>query len=100
MVTWVRAPPSGPPLGGKSGEEDLLMGIRQSAESVHHPVGTCRMGDDPSTSVVNRYGQVHEIDNLYVADGSTFVTNAGFNPSLTILAMGYWIGDHLVRKYV
>jgi choline dehydrogenase-like flavoprotein len=64
-----------------------------------HQVGTCRMGDDPSTSVVNRYGQVHDIDNLYVADGSVFVTNAGFNPALTILAVGYWIGEHMVRRY-
>jgi choline dehydrogenase-like flavoprotein len=51
------------------------------------------------TSVVNRYGQVHDIDNLYVADASTFVTNAGFNPALTIMAQGYWIGEHLVKKY-
>jgi choline dehydrogenase-like flavoprotein len=64
-----------------------------------HQVGTCRMGDDPATSVVNRYGQVHDIDNLYVADGSTFVTNAGFNPSLTILAMGFRIGEHVVNEY-
>ncbi|MEM9157402.1 MAG: GMC family oxidoreductase [Verrucomicrobiota bacterium] len=64
-----------------------------------HQVGTCRMGDDPSISVTNRYGQVHDIDNLFVADGSTFPTNAGFNPSLTILAVGYWIGEYMVNKY-
>jgi len=72
-------------------------GTGQSGGS--HQAGTCRMGDDPTTSVVNRYGQMHDIDNLYVADASTFVTNAGFNPALTIMAMGYWIGDHMVRKY-
>jgi choline dehydrogenase-like flavoprotein len=64
-----------------------------------HQAGTCRMGDDPATSVVNRYGQVHDIDNLYVADASTFVTNAGFNPALTVMALGYWIGEHMVKKY-
>ena len=40
------------------------------------------MGNDPKTSVINRYGQVHEIDNLFVADGSLHVTNGGFNPVL------------------
>jgi choline dehydrogenase-like flavoprotein len=64
-----------------------------------HQAGTCRMGDDPATSVVNRYGQVHDIDNLYVADGGVIVTNGGFNPALTIMAMGFWIGEHLVKKF-
>jgi choline dehydrogenase-like flavoprotein len=64
-----------------------------------HQVGTCRMGDDPTTSVTNRFGQVHDIDNLWIGDGSTFVTNAGFNPALTILAMGFWVGEHMVKKY-
>jgi len=72
-------------------------GLGQGSGS--HQAGTCRMGDDPSTSVVNRYGQVHDIDNLYLADASIFVTNGGFNPALTIMALAYWIGDHLVRKY-
>jgi choline dehydrogenase-like flavoprotein len=64
-----------------------------------HQVGTCRMGDDPAKSVVNRYGQVHDIDNLFVADGSVFVTAGGFNPALTIMALGYWIGDHIAKKF-
>jgi choline dehydrogenase-like flavoprotein len=57
------------------------------------------MGDDPETSVVNKYGQVHGIDNLFIADGSIMVTGGGFNPVLTINALGYWVGDHIVRKY-
>lgn len=67
--------------------------------SAMHQAGTCRMGDDPSTSVTNRYGQLHEIDNLFVADGSLHVTNSGFNPVLTIMALGYWVGDHIVREW-
>jgi choline dehydrogenase-like flavoprotein len=63
-----------------------------------HQVGTCRMGDDPAKSVVNRYGQVHDIENLYVADGGPLVTNAGFNPALTIMAMGYWVSHHILNK--
>ncbi len=60
-----------------------------------HQAGTARMGNDPQTSVTNRYGQVHGIDNLFVADGSLCVTNGGFNPVLTILALGYWVSDYI-----
>ncbi len=64
-----------------------------------HQAGTARMGNDPQTSVCNRYGQVHGIDNLFVADGSLLVTNGGFNPALTILAMGYWVADHITKTW-
>jgi len=64
-----------------------------------HQAGTARMGNDPKTSVVNRYGQVHNIDNLFVADGSLCVTNAGYNPVLTIMALGYWVSDYIVRTW-
>lgn len=64
-----------------------------------HQAGTCRMGDDPATSVTNRYGQIHDIDNLFVADGSLHVTNGGFNPVLTIMALGYWVSDYIKREW-
>ena len=64
-----------------------------------HQAGTCRMGNDPKTSVTNRHGQVHDIDNLFIADGSLHVTNGGFNPVLTILALGYWVGDYITRTW-
>ncbi|MCF7972353.1 MAG: GMC family oxidoreductase [Phycisphaerae bacterium] len=64
-----------------------------------HQAGTCRMGDDPATSVTNRYGQLHEIDNLFVADGSLHVTNGGFNPVLTIMALGYWVSDYIKKEW-
>jgi len=67
--------------------------------SAMHQAGTCRMGNDPQTSVTNRYGQVHGINNLFVADASLHVTNSGFNPVLTILAMGYWVGEHIVEAW-
>ena len=54
-----------------------------------HQAGTCRMGNDPKTSVVDSWCRVHDIDNLYVIDGSVHVTNGGFNPALTILANAY-----------
>jgi len=64
-----------------------------------HQAGTARMGNDPKTSVTSRYGQVHGIDNLFVADGSLFVTVGGFNPVLTILALGYWVSDYIKRTW-
>ena len=74
-----------PGLGGPSGGQ--------------HQAGTCRMGNDPKSSVTNRYGQLHEIDNLFVADGSLNVTNGGFNPALTIMALGYWVGGYIAREW-
>ncbi len=64
-----------------------------------HQAGTCRMGNDRQTSVTNKYGQLHEIDNLFIADGSLIVSNGGFNPVLTIMALGYWVGDHIVKSF-
>jgi len=64
-----------------------------------HQNGTARMGNDKNTSVVNKYGQVHEIDNLFIADGSILVNGGGFNPALTIMALGFWIGEHLVKNF-
>jgi len=64
-----------------------------------HQAGTCRMGNDPKASVTNRYGQVHDIDNLFIADGSLHVTNGGFNPALTIMALGYWVSAYIVREW-
>ena len=54
-----------------------------------HQAGTCRMGNDPKTSVVDRDCRIHDIDNVYVVDGSVHVNNGGFNPSLTIQALAY-----------
>jgi choline dehydrogenase-like flavoprotein len=64
-----------------------------------HQAGTARMGNDPQTSVCNRFGQVHGIDNLFVADGSLCVSNGGFNPVLTIMALGYWVSDYITRNW-
>ncbi len=62
-----------------------------------HQAGTCRMGNDSKTSVVDRTCRVHDIDNLYVVDGSVNVTNGGFNPSLTIQAIAYWASENIKR---
>jgi len=64
-----------------------------------HQAGTCRMGDDPKTSVVDKHCRVHDVENLYVVDGSVHVTNGGFNPVLTIMAIAYYASDHLLKTW-
>lgn len=64
-----------------------------------HQAGTCRMGDDPATSVVDRNCRVHGHDNLYIADGSVHVTNGGFNPVLTILALAFRTSEHIAESW-
>jgi choline dehydrogenase-like flavoprotein len=60
-----------------------------------HQAGTCRMGNNPKTSVTNSWGQVHGHENLYVIDGSLHPTNGGFNPALTIMALAFRSASHL-----
>jgi choline dehydrogenase-like flavoprotein len=64
---------------------------------LHHTSGTCRMGDDPSTSVTDRYGQVHGITGLYVADNSVLPFIGSENPTLTTVALAIRTADHIVR---
>lgn len=65
-----------------------------------HQAGTCRMGNDPKTSVCDKYGRVHSTPNVFVADGSLHVTNGGFNPALTIMALGYWVGGYIAGEWL
>lgn len=64
-----------------------------------HQAGTCRMGDDPKTSVVDRFCRVHGHDNLYLGDGSVHVTNGGFNPFLTIMALAYRTAEQIAADW-
>jgi len=52
-----------------------------------HPMGTCRMGNDPATSVVDRDLRAHEVSNLFIVGGSVFVTGSSLQPSLTMAAL-------------
>jgi choline dehydrogenase-like flavoprotein len=65
---------------------------------VAHQCGTCRFGIDPETSVLDPNCRTHEIDNLYVVDGSFFPSNIGSNPTLTIIANALRVGDHLLDR--
>jgi choline dehydrogenase-like flavoprotein len=62
-----------------------------------HLMGTCRMGDDPKTSVVDRNNRTHDIPNLFIVDGSCFVTSARQQPTATIQALAYRAGDFASR---
>ena len=64
-----------------------------------HQCGTCRMGEDPKTSVLNRYCQSHDVDNLFVIDTSCFVPFAGHKPTLTAQAIAYWPSDYIRREW-
>lgn len=50
-------------------------------------MGTARMGEDPDHSVADRFGRLHELDNVVLTDASVFVSSGGFNPTLTIMAL-------------
>ena len=60
-----------------------------------HVIGTARMGDNPDTSVVDRWGRVHALDNVVVADSSVFVTSSGYGPTLTLVALAARAAHHL-----
>lgn len=64
----------------------------------YHEVGTCRMGNNPFTSVTNRYGQLHGIPNLYVADNSIFPSNGAANPTLTTVSISIRTADYIIHK--
>ena len=85
-----------------SGAKDILCQTEQEKPGLsagQHQAGTCRMGDDPQTSVTDSTGRVHGHENLFVADGSLHVTNGGFNPVLTILALSFRVSDHLLKRW-
>lgn len=65
---------------------------------VANQCGTCRFGDDPATSVLDRNCRAHDLDNLYVVDGSFFPSNASVSPALTIIANALRVGDHLIER--
>ena len=61
-----------------------------------HLLGTARMGVDPATSVVDGWGRAHDVANLFVVDGSVFVTSSGVNPTSTICALALRTATHIV----
>jgi len=70
--------------------------IKPQTGSVHL-LGTCRMGDDPAQSIVDRYHRSHDIPNLFICDGSSFVTSGRGQPTQTIQALAFRAGEHIAR---
>jgi choline dehydrogenase-like flavoprotein len=77
----------------------IMAGKSELVSAGQHQAGTCRMGTDPKASVVNRDCQLHDVDNVFVIDSSVHVTNGGFNPALTIMAIAYYASASLVRNW-
>jgi choline dehydrogenase-like flavoprotein len=76
----------------------LWVGQRIPLAGVAHQVGTVRFGNDPRISALDAHCKAHDLDNLYVVDGSFFVSSGAVNPALTIMANALRVGDHLLEK--
>ena len=73
-------------------------GVLDNNGSAIHEHSTCRMGDDPQRSALDKFNQMHEVKNLLVVDGSAFTTASEKNPTLTILALSWRATDHLAEE--
>jgi choline dehydrogenase-like flavoprotein len=76
----------------------LFIGQRIPLAGVAHQNGTIRFGHDPRTSALDPHCKAHEVDNLYVVDGSFFPSSGAVNPALTIAANALRVGDHLLDR--
>lgn len=77
---------------------NLFVGQRIPLAGVAHQNGTIRFGTDPNTSALDTLCKAHELDNLYVVDGSFFPSSGAVNPALTIMANAMRVGDHLLER--
>ncbi|WP_116106454.1 GMC family oxidoreductase [Lewinella sp. IMCC34191] len=81
------------PEPGKEQEYGLL-----APGQIIHEVGTARMGDDPKTSVTDKWGKLHESPNVFISDAAVFSSQADKNPTWTILALAWRQGEHIVEE--
>jgi choline dehydrogenase-like flavoprotein len=77
---------------------NLYVGQRIPLAGVAHQVGTVRFGNDPRTSALDANCKAHDLDNLYVVDGSFFCSSGAVNPALTIMANALRVGEHLIER--
>jgi choline dehydrogenase-like flavoprotein len=77
---------------------NLYVGQRIPLAGVAHQNGTIRFGSDPKASALDVNCKAHDLDNLYVVDGSFFPSSAAVNPALTIMANALRVGDHLLER--
>ena len=83
-------------LGEKPGK-DQQYGLLAPGEVIHE-VGTTRMGNDPKTSVTNKYQQLHDVDNVFITDAGPFVSQADKNCTWTILALSWRASDYIIEQ--
>ncbi len=74
---------------------DRFLRVPMPVSVMNHQCGTCRMGEDASSSVVNVEGRAHDIDNLWIADASVFPSSGATNPTLTIAANAFRVAGYL-----
>ena len=89
-------PRRGDPDGGRRHPHPLL--ARPLLNYPGHLLGTARMGTDPERSVVNEWGRSHDVKNLFIVDGSIWVTGGGVNPTSTIQALALYIADQMKQR--
>lgn len=77
---------------------NLYLGKKIPLAGTAHQCGTIRFGNDPQTSALNAFCRSHEVQNLYVVDGSFFPSSSAVNPGLTIMAMALRVGDHMLQE--
>ncbi len=86
----------GEPLGKKPGK-DQNYGLRAGGEIIHE-VGTTRMGNDPKTSVTNKFCQLHDVNNVFITDAGPFTSQADKNCTWTILALAWRTSDYIIEQ--
>lgn len=86
----------GEPLGKKPGK-DRDYGL-ETPGNIIHEVGTTRMGNDPKTSVTNKFNQLHDVDNVFIVDAGPFVSQADKNCTWTILALAWRASDYIIEQ--
>ena len=77
----------------------ILFTTEMSLKDVGHQCGTCRFGKNPTSSVLDLNCRTHDVENLYVVDGSFFPSSAALNPTLTIIANAIRVGEHLLKNW-
>jgi choline dehydrogenase-like flavoprotein len=82
---------------GAAGAEEIWRDPVESGMIQAHLLGTCRMGNDPATSVVDKYHRAHDISNLFICDGSSFVSSGRGQPTMTIQALAFRAAEHIAR---
>ncbi len=80
-----------------AGASQVVKGEVGAGNGGVHLLGTCRMGNDPTTSVIDKYHRTHDVRNLFLCDGSSMVTSGRGQPTQTIEALAFRAAEHINR---